>query len=317
MSRANVSVSSGAAATVVNTAALRLRHCVGTVAAPECPPANISMDQERISHHYAGSGLSARILDRLRQAGRNLDALTRDDFASFDEFHTGGRESTRQLARLAGLRPGMRVLDVGSGVGGPARTLAAEFGARVTGLDVTEEFCLAAEMLTSLVGLSDRVAFHHGDAVDMPFGDGEFDAVWSQNTIMNIADKRRLFAEIRRVLRPGGVLALEAVLAGPAGDARMPTFWASSPDMNFLVPPGEARALLAAAGFREVLWEDVTATVLERARARRALSPAAGAATLGREVIVSDRVAEKLANSVRNNEEGRTRSIRAVLFDIV
>jgi ubiquinone/menaquinone biosynthesis C-methylase UbiE len=271
------------------------------------------MDGQHISRHYAVADLGARILDRLRQAGLKLEAITRDDLASFDEFHTGGRESTRQLARLAGLEAGRRVLDVGSGIGGPARTLAAEFGVHVTGIDLTEEFCRAAEMLTSLVGLSDRVTFRTGDALAMPFGDAAFDVVWSQNTIMNIADKARLFAEIRRVLRPGGVFALEAVLAGPGGPIHVPTFWASSPDMSFLVPDGEARALLAAAGFREMVWEDVTASALDRARARGAPGAEPAAAALGRDVIVADRVAEKIANAVRNNEEGRTRSIRAVL----
>jgi sarcosine/dimethylglycine N-methyltransferase len=272
------------------------------------------VDEQQVSRHYAGTNLTARILDRLRQAGKNLEALTRDDLASFDEFHTGGRESTRELARLAGLEPGMHVLDVGSGVGGPARTLAAEFGVRVTGLDLTEQFCRAAEILTARVGLADRVAFRHGDALAMPFESGRFDVVWSQNTIMNIADKARLFTQIHRVLRPGGVFALEAVMAGPAGEAHLPTFWASAAGMNFLAPPAEARALLADAGFREVLWEDVTAAVLERARARRAPGPGGPAPVLGRDVLVAEQVTEKLANSVRNSEEGRTRSIRAVLL---
>jgi sarcosine/dimethylglycine N-methyltransferase len=133
-----------------------------------------------ISHLYGQAELSAKILTALHKAGKGLDALTRDDLASFDELHDGGRETTRELARLAGLREGIHVLDVGSGLGGPARTLAVEYGCRVTGLDLTEAFCEAATMLTARVGLQERVAFRHGSALDLPFEEATFDAVWTQ-----------------------------------------------------------------------------------------------------------------------------------------
>jgi ubiquinone/menaquinone biosynthesis C-methylase UbiE len=112
-----------------------------------------------INQHYGQAELGAKILTALRAAGKDLEALTRDDLASFDEQHDGGREGTLELARLAGLRTGMHVLDIGSGLGGPARTLAAEFGCQVTGLDLTEASCQVAEMLTTRVGLSERVTF--------------------------------------------------------------------------------------------------------------------------------------------------------------
>lgn len=267
-----------------------------------------------INRHYGAAQLSARILERLRAAGKDPATITRDDLATFDEFHTGGRESTRGLARLAGLRPGMRVLDVGSGIGGPARTLAAEFGAEVVGLDLTEEFCRAATTLTELVGLADRVTFRHGDALTMPFEDGRFDVVWSQNSIMNIPDQSRLFAEVHRVLVPGGTLALEAVFAGPVEGVIFPTFWASAPELNFLMTPAAARALLGTAGFREVRWEDSTADTLDHARRRRPPPPVPEAApALGRDTIVLEDVARKIENAVRNLEGERIVTVRAVL----
>lgn len=267
-----------------------------------------------INRHYGAAQLSARILERLRAAGKDPATITRDDLATFDEFHTGGRESTRGLARLAGLRPGMRVLDVGSGIGGPARTLAAEFGAEVVGLDLTEEFCRAATTLTELVGLADRVTFRHGDALTMPFEDGRFDVVWSQNSIMNIPDQSRLFAEVHRVLVPGGTLALEAVFAGPVEGVIFPTFWASAPELNFLMTPAAARALLGTAGFREVRWEDTTADTLDHARRRRPPPPVPEAApALGRDTIVLEDVARKIENAVRNLEGERIVTVRAVL----
>jgi ubiquinone/menaquinone biosynthesis C-methylase UbiE len=130
-----------------------------------------------INQLYGQAELSAKILTALREAGKDLEALRRDDLASFDEQHDGGRETTRELARLTGLRAGMHVLDVGSGLGGPARTLAVEFGCQVTGLDLTEEFCQAATMLTACVGLQERTTFHHGSALDLPFEEATFDAV--------------------------------------------------------------------------------------------------------------------------------------------
>ncbi len=269
----------------------------------------MSDTRDAVVRHYGGHDLSARILDALRAVGKDPRTVTRDDLAAFDEFHTGGRESTRALARSASLTPGMVVLDVGAGVGGPARTLAAEFGVTVVGLDITEEFCRAAEMLTRLVGLEGRATFRHGDALAMPFGDAAFDVVWSQNTLMNIDDKATLFGEMRRVLGPDGVLAVETVLAGPVADLHFPTFWAPSPALNFLVTPDEMRAMLAAAGFVELMWEDVTAHVAERAQARRH-QPVQGA--LGREVIVPDDVPAKMESSYRNITEGRVVHVRAV-----
>lgn len=265
-----------------------------------------------VNRHYGGFDLAGRIGDMLARSGRDRDAPTRDDLAAFDEFHTGGRESTRALARLAGLRPGMRVLDVGSGVGGPARTLAAEFGVRVLGLDLTREFCRAAALLTRLTGLTDRVSFQQGDALALPYGDERFDVVWSQNTIMNIPDKARLFRGVHRVLTPGGAFALEAALAGPEGAVRYPTFWASSAALSFLDTPEVTRALLARAGLVVELWEDVTAENIAQARRRAAAQSERGPQSLGRDVIVRDDVPLKIANSLRNAVERRIVAVRAV-----
>jgi len=267
--------------------------------------------EHSVNHHYGNFDLSARILEKLRNAGKDPASLTREDLSQFDEFHTGGRASTRELAALAGLKPGMAILDVGSGIGGPARTLAAEFNATVTGLDLTDEFCRAATMLTKLVGLSGQATFVQGNAVDMPFPDSSFDAVWSQNTIMNIADKKRLFHEVRRVLRAGGVFALEGVFAGRVKGTIYPTFWASSAEIDFLIPHEEARDLLKSTGFQEEVWEDTTGPILEAALKRHApKSP--DPKRLGRDVIVASNVSEKIENAVHNLQESRIVTARAV-----
>lgn len=272
----------------------------------------MSQYSESLNQHYAPTDIAARILERLRQAGKDLDKLTRDDLAPFDEFHGGGRESTRELARLAALAPGMQVLDIGSGIGGPARTLAAEFGCRVTGIDITAEYCRAAEMLTDKVGLSTQVQFQCGNALDMPFGDAVFDVVWSQNTMMNMEDKARLFTEVHRVLRPGGVFAFEVVLAGQVADPHYPAFWASSPSLSFLVSSEEMRAMLASSGLRERMWEDTTQRTIVNQRKRKLALAAGATPVLGLGVIVPTELEAKMANGLRNNEEGRTRTVEAV-----
>jgi SAM-dependent methyltransferase len=271
-----------------------------------------SSERRSIDRHYGGLDLSTRILDRLRQAGKDPNALSRDDLVGFDEFHSGGRASTLELGRLAALRPGTSVLDMGSGIGGPARTLAAEFGCRVVGLDLTGQFCRAAHMLTSLVRLSDRVVFQQGDALRMPYRDRAFDVVWSQNAIMNVENKAALFREVARVLRPGGLFALQAAFAGPGGEVHYPTFWASDERLNFLAPPAEARALLSAAGLREVAWEDRTGEMIEAARKRRGAPLPSEPSALGRDVLVATDVEAKIENSLRNYEEGRSVSVRTL-----
>lgn len=263
-----------------------------------------------INDQYGQPGLSARILSTLRAAGKDVDALTLDDLAPFDQLHAGGREATRALARKAELRPGMRVLDIGSGIGGPARTLAAEFGCQVVGLDLTATFCEAAELLSRKVGLADRVSFKQGNALDLPFDDGSFDAVWTQNTIMNVEDKATVFAEARRVLRAGGVLVLEAIMLGSVPGIRYPVFWASDPSVSFLISPEEFRHLMVTAGFDELLWEDVTPRVIQGAPTAAAAA-ASEAPALGLQLVYSN-VPEKGANTMRGFKEGRIIDVQAV-----
>jgi SAM-dependent methyltransferase len=169
---------------------------------------------EALNRHYAPEDVSARILHSLRAAGFDPAQLTRDDAALFDEFHGGGRESTRALARAIELAPGTRVLDIGCGIGGPARTLTAECGAVVTGVDLTHEFIAAAVMLSERVGMGGQIEFLQGSALDLPVPDASFDLVWSQNMLMNLPDKPQFAREVARVLKPGGRCAIEAVVAG-------------------------------------------------------------------------------------------------------
>src|SRR5215471_746425 len=195
-----------------------------------------------VAAHYTRGGLADTILAALKAAGKDIDHLSIDDLAPVDEFHSGQRAATMRLAELAGVKGGERVLDVGSGVGGPSRYLAQTFGCRVTGIDLTPEFVAVATMLAQRTGLADRVSYQQGNALDLPFADASFDLVWSQNAAMNIADRERLYAGMRRVLKPGGRVAIQDVAAGPGGEPHYPTPWASRKDMSFLFTPEETRA---------------------------------------------------------------------------
>lgn len=272
----------------------------------------MSSYSEAVNEHYGPTDISARIIERLNKAGKDIGNLSRDDLSPFDEFHTGGRESTRELVRFAELRPGLKLLDVGSGIGGPARTIAAEFGCEVTGVDLTQEYCRAAEMLTDKLGLGSKVQFRCANALDMPFADGSFDVVWSQNTLMNIKDKMRLFQQIRRVLRPGGIFAFETVLAGTTPDIHFPVFWADTPALSFLAKPSELKGQLTSAGLREIAWEDTTARSIANQRKRKEAIQRDGPPVLGLGVIVPKDVLAKIGNVLRNSEEFRTMTAQAV-----
>lgn len=268
--------------------------------------------QARINQQYGQDNLNARILAALQNAGKQIDSLTREDLSMFDEFHIGGIAETRHLAQLAGLRQGMHVLDVGSGLGGPARTLAAEFGCRVTGLDLTEEFCQAAEMLTAQVGLENKVRFQHGSAIDIPFEANTFDVVWMQFSGMNIADKERLYAEIRRVLRPGGLFAVHEIMAGSRQELYYPNFWANEPSISFLRQQATIRHYLAANDFEEVVWNDVTQPSYEWFRGMITKTKEAGSPSLGFQVFIADSVPVKAQNLLRNLEERRVTVIQGI-----
>lgn len=241
--------------------------------------------------YYDGPDFLDHLSEALREAGLDPDDLSLDDLAALDEFHALGRAATialADLADLAGIEPGARVLDVGAGLAGPARFLAQRYGVQVTALDATARFCRAAEMLTRGTGLADRVHIVEGDALALPFQDDSFDLVWTQAVTQNVADKGSFLGEIARVLRPGGRVAMFEILAGPGGALELPVPWADRADQSWLVAAEELRAQLGTAGLEVTTWNEGPKAVeaIGQAAAQVKLTPAAE--RLGLDLLMPD-----------------------------
>ena len=265
-----------------------------------------------VAQHYGLPGLLDAITSALRELGKDLDHLKPPDLAAVDEFHIRGREGTLQLAELAEIERGCDVLDVGSGLGGSSRFLAAEFGCRVKGVDITPEYCDVATALSDLVGLQEQTEFYCASALEMPFEDNAFDLAWTQHVQMNIADKRALYREITRVLRPGGRLAFHDILAGPGGPVHIPVPWASEPQQSHLIAPDDLRTLLEEIGLEVVAWVNTTQIAHDWFLAGIEQRKEDGAPPLGIHLLMGDTAQAKIENVARNLNENRVTVFQAV-----
>ena len=270
------------------------------------------MNTAAVERHYGSAGIAERVLAALREA-KGVDApVTPEALAPFDHFHGRGVVATQEIAAQLALKPGERVLDIGSGIGGPARWFAAKFAVHMTGVDLTPEFCAAAEVLNAATGLSDRITIIPGSALALPVPDGAFDAAYSQNVIMNIADKRQFYREAFRALRPGGRLALSNLCAGPAGEPYFPVPWATTRDTSFLATPESMRADLLAAGFEIAAFRDITPEMREAQRRTRERIDKGDMPKIAVDIIMGERARDMQWNSIRTIEDGRGIAIEAL-----
>jgi ubiquinone/menaquinone biosynthesis C-methylase UbiE len=267
--------------------------------------------REKIDRHYGVGGILDSILRELTKMGKDLKQLKSEDLAPVDQFHVGGRDATIELANLAALKPGNRVLDVGCGLGGAVRYLAEERHCRATGLDSTREYVETARALTKMVGLSAEVEFIQGSALEIPFPDGSFDVVWTQHAQMNIADKRRFYSEMARVLKPGGRLVFHDILQGEDGEPFYPLPWANDSSISFLAPAESLKLILQEAQFAILSWEDKSQRSLDWFAAIFEKLKTSGRPPLGLHLLMEGNAKLKSQNQIRNLREKRIAVIQA------
>jgi ubiquinone/menaquinone biosynthesis C-methylase UbiE len=264
------------------------------------------IESSEISSHYGRGGLLVRLNAALAADGIDPERPTIEALAPYDQFHGRGLEATVEAADAMPAGPADHLLDIGSGIGGPARFIAERFGCRVTGIDLTPEFCEVARHLTRLLDLDNRVRFETGDATAMPFENGAFDGAYSMNVSMNIADKARFYGEIRRVLKPGGWLLLSEIAAGTGGALEYPTPWAATARASFLSTPSDTEAGLRDAGFEIVQVRDTAEAARAFGARSRAIVEAGGKPPHRGVMLIHGEVAkDAMANSARALQDGR------------
>jgi len=268
--------------------------------------------EDHVQKHYSSTEITTRILSALRAVSGPDVPITPDTLAPIDHFHGKGVLATQELAAALQPKPTDHLLDIGCGIGGPARWIAAKYGCLVTGVDLTAEFCEAARELNRLCGLADRVQILHGSALALPIPNESFDRAYSQAALMNISDKRGAFREAFRVLRSGGTLGLFLAGTGGVGEPYYPLPWATTTAISFLAAPDEVGRDLQAAGFEIVYVRDIAATLAAEAADTVKRLEAEGLPPLGEHVVTGVNAKEWRINVMRSVAEGRLSQIEAL-----
>ncbi|KEA65277.1 SAM-dependent methyltransferase [Marinobacterium lacunae] len=271
------------------------------------------MSRTDLSQTYQEQGdLFARILAALADSGRSTDRVTVEDLAPVDHFHARGFPATVELAERLPIKAGDRLVDIGCGVGGPARYLAKRFGCHVSGIDITARFVDTGNKLTELVGLTSQVEIELGDGQTLPYADAQFDGAYSQHVTMNVPDRAAFFAEACRVLKPGAFFALTEHGLGPTGDPRYPVPWSDDGRGAYLITPNETRAALEAAGFTDIHIQETGQHYLSGYKAAVAKAEAGTLPAFGVHLLMGDSAVDKIRNAGINIEEGRTCPIQVI-----
>jgi ubiquinone/menaquinone biosynthesis C-methylase UbiE len=250
--------------------------------------------EQEVANYYTHGSLEEKIFGILRSAGKNLEQLRTEDTAPIDEFHLGGREATEALTEFMQLRPGMHLLDVGCGIGGPARYFA-ERGFQVTGIDLTEEFVLVAESLTRLLKLDQQPRFLQASALKLPFEARTFDGAYTIHVAMNISDKAGVFREVARVLKPGARFSIYDLMRTGEGPLTFPVPWAQTPETSFVATLDDYLQGLEQAGFRVEHQRNRRQFALDFMQRAMAQSTS-GPPTLGVQVLMGEQAPVMLKN---------------------
>jgi ubiquinone/menaquinone biosynthesis C-methylase UbiE len=269
-------------------------------------------DGKSISYHWATGDVYARIMEAISAASLSPDTITLEELAPVDHFHARGLPATVELADVLPIGSGYHILDIGCGIGGPARYLAKRFDCRVSGVDITAPFVEAANKLNALLKMDDQVEVRLGDGQRLPYGDGMFDGGYAQHVTMNVADRDRFFGEAFRVLRPGAFFAITEHGLGPSGNPHYPLPWSEDGSGACLVTPADTVAYLEKAGFVDVKVEDTGAKYLTGYRRAIELAAQGALPALGIHILMGQTAPAKTRNAARNIEEGRTHPIQII-----
>jgi SAM-dependent methyltransferase len=269
-------------------------------------------NEQAIADHWATGDVYTRIMAALAQTSKSLDTLTVQDLTPVDHFHARGLPATVELGDRLPIQAHHHILDIGCGLGGPARYFAHRFHCTVSGIDITKPFVEAANKLTHLLGMEDRVIIEHGNGHHLPYADGMFDGAYTQHVTMNVADRAQFFAEAYRVLKPGAFFALTEHGLGPAGHPHYPVPWSEDGRGSYLVAPAETRALLEAAGFVDIVIEDTGVKYLAAYQQAMDVATQGALPPLGPHILAGETGPQKTRNAARNIEEGRTHPVQVV-----
>jgi SAM-dependent methyltransferase len=269
-------------------------------------------NKNAIADHWATGDVYARIMAALAQTSMSLDALTVQDLAPVDHFHARGFPATVELGDRLPIEANHHILDIGCGLGGPARYFAQRFHCMVSGIDITKPFVEAANKLTQLLGMEDLIIIEHGDGHRLPYADRVFDGAYTQHVTMNVADRARFFAEAYRVLKPGAFFALTEHGLGPTGNPHYPLPWSEDGSGAYLVSPAATRALLEAAGFGDIVIEDTGAKYLAAYKQVMDMAAHGALPPLGIHILMGETAPQKTRNAARNIEEGRTHPVQMI-----
>jgi ubiquinone/menaquinone biosynthesis C-methylase UbiE len=267
----------------------------------------------KVREYYDQADLAQRIKEALIKAGLGKGRLSAEDLAPLDQFHSRGLKATVELAELLNPKPGTTVVDIGSGLGGPSRYLAAHYGCRVHGVDLSPSFVDASIHLAERAGLSELVSYECANALSLPFENSSFDIAWTQHVAMNIADRPKLYAEAFRVLRNGGRLAIFDVLAGVNEPLHFPVPWSPGPETSFLLTESELRSTLENAGFRVLSWHDKTEDGINWFENFKKSLQSNSTPILGLHIAMGPEFSKASANLARNLQERKAILVETIL----
>lgn len=269
-------------------------------------------DTQAIADHWGRGDIYALIVSALNKMSKPLDGLTVEDLAPVDHFHARGFPATVELADRLHIKAGEHVLDIGCGLGGPARYFAKRFQCRVTGLDITKPFVEAANKLTALLGMQGQVKIELGDGGRLPYAAAAFDGAYTQHVTMNIENRGAFFAQAYRVLKPGSFFALTEHGLGEKGNPHYPVPWSMDGSGAYLVTPSETRTYLERAGFIDIRMEDTGSKYVAAYKAVLEKAQKGGLPPLGTHLLMGETAPQKTRNALRNIEEGRTHPIQVI-----